>query len=358
MSAVAATEANTTDATMTAAETPVQTGSKVLEFAKALAKEHAGAPGDKETPAPAAETDDTSSDATSTDIDIDAVRAAFDAGDVEALAKALGKDPADTKVGKSRWAEFRIEKRQATRALDAKRAEIDAAKAELVKEREATHGDLDTYRRVQQAVKNGDLEAAIELATGRKMADVIDELAAGVDNPAAREARKLRRELEETKAQQAAREKADAERTQSAQQAKAVAEYREQLSKELAEFEPAAPFVKEYGPEFVGLVFVELQRHFDGNATIPVERAARNVLRAQLAAFDRGVSHFEALRKALGGQSSGGPSKTAAQPARGGRLSPRKAATTAQSGTASTGEMSRQDRIAMFARQLKAENAS
>ncbi len=341
-------EETTTVAETSVAAPEVTTADNVMSFAKALAKEHASEPEPaKETPAKQAKTESVNET-----VDLVALKKAYQDGDVAAIAKLLGDDPANTKITKSRWAEFRIKTREANRGLEAKRAEIEAEKSKLEAERASVSAHVDLVKRARAAADNEDYETAIELITGKKIGDVIDAMAAIAENPAARETRRLRKEVEETKlrAQQEEQQRQQAAALQ-AQQA-AISEYKRTIETELNAHDLAAPFVKEYGAEFVNLVFAELQKHWDGSGTISTDRAARNVLRAQLAAYDRGQQHFEALRKALG-QSGGTQPKTAAQPIRSGRLTPRKPTTTTQSASVTT-EMTRQERNALFARQLKA----
>jgi hypothetical protein len=342
------------ESTAAVVETPIASESNnVLEFARQLKAEHSGDEPVPENGKPAA----VKPIAVKADVDIDAIKRAFLDGDVAKLASLIGEDAAKAKVTKSQWAEFRIANRTARRQLDDQRSEVEKTRAEIAAEKERFSQETAVVTKARQAAASEDYETAIELLTGKTIDEVIAAMLQDQQNPANREVRKLRRETESL------RNKTEQEQLQARQQVEqraqvqAVAEYHKQLSAEIAEVEIAKPFLDEYGAEFAQLVFAEQKRHWDGQETISTERATRNVLRAQLTAYDRGAAHFDALRTALGQSAtpSGAAKNKSAQGNRGARLSSRKPASSSQGGAPDVSpNLSRQEKNAIFARQLKA----
>jgi hypothetical protein len=344
---------STAESTVAAIETPVASESNnVLEFARQLKAEHSGDEPVPEGGKPAAKVA-----APKTDVDIDAVKRAFLDGDVAKLASLIGEDAAKAKVTKSQWAEFRIANRNARRQLDDQRSEVEKTRSEIEAEKARFSQESAAVQKARQAAASEDYETAIELLTGKTIDEVIAAMLQDQQNPANREVRKLRRETEQLRQRTEQEQLQTRQQAEQGQQAQAVAEYQKQLAAEIASVDIAKPFLDEYGNEFAALVFAEQKRHWDGTETISTERATRNVLRAQLAAYDRGAAHFDALREALGKpQPTSGASKNkSVQGNRGARLSSRKPSASSQGGASSPPpDMSRQDRNAFFARQLKA----
>jgi hypothetical protein len=287
--------------------------------------------------------------------DVDALRAAYRDGDVAKLAELLDEDVSKTKITKSRWAEFRIASKRKDRKLAEQQGTIEAERAAIEAERSQLSEAASTLRKVNEAVRGGDLQSAIELVTGQGINEVLDILLQDSQNPANREVRALKRREAEREARDAEAAKQSAAQQEMQARQRETAVYLKDLEASIKELPIASSFVDEYGAEFTNLVFQEQSRHWDGVATIPVERAVKNVLKVQLAAYDRGQKHFESLREALG-QSSGAP-KSAVQGNRRAQLSPRKSVTTAQGGPVQLENMTKQQINAYFARQLKASNA-
>jgi len=273
------------------------------------------------------------------------------------LASLIGEDAAKAKVTKSQWAEFRIANRNARRQLDDQRSEVEKTRAEIEAEKQRFSQEAASVTKARQAAANEDYETAIELLTGKTIDEVIAAMLQDQQNPANREVRKLRRETEQLRNKTEQEQQQARQQAEQSQQAQAVAEYHKQLTSEIAEVEMAKPFLDEYGAEFAQLVFAEQKRHWDGQETISTERATRNVLRAQLAAYDRGAKPFEALRAALGQPAapSGAAKNKSVQGNRGARLSSRKPVSSSQGGAPDVSPtLSRQEKNAIFARQLKA----
>lgn len=339
----------------------VPDGADVASFAALLKKENAERIGETETDdaqpeAPKPKLAKEPAKTAEPSADIAAIKAAFDAGDVAKLAELVGADPRSTKVTKSQWAEYRVKTKQARHQLDEQRNGLEQERAKFASERESHTKVLDEFNRAREAAASEDYERAIEIVTGKKIGDVIDALAAEVQNPGSRELRRARRELEQEREKTRAEQEQIAQQRQQAEQQAAKMQYLGELKSTIANHAAAKPFLDEYGPEFVGLVFAEIEGNWRKGVEVTQDAAIKTVLRNQLAAYDRGKEFFEGLRESLG--QTGADKPKSVQGNQGARLSPRKPTTSSQGGAAPAKPMTEQEDMAHWAKQLKAENAA
>jgi len=346
-------------AAIASGDTSAEAGAaRVKAAAAALKLEHSGDTDETiETTADASETTTTAKpEAAAKALDMDAIRAAYKAGDVKKLAELMGEKE-NAKVTNSDWAKLRIERRDARRYVETARAELDGERSKIAAEREQLLQSSATINKAVGALERGDLISYLELSTGRPIQELVNEIADDLTDPNKREIRHLRNETERQKREREERDrKLESERRQSDDSA-AKQRYVATLKQELDALPFAKRFADEYGQSFVELVFTEQQKAFDGERTITAEQAAKRVLKAQRAMYERAKQHFEALTEDFSEAEPGGK-KPAKQGHQGARLSPRKPATQSQGGPGPAREMTAQERNAMFARQLRAELAS
>jgi hypothetical protein len=350
-----AEQQTTTESVVENGSNVIPEGKDVADFAALLREENAARIG--EEPEPEKPHEQTAKPKpTSKAIDTAALQQAFYAGDVAKIAELIGADPKAAKINDSKWAKYRQRKTEATRNIEAQRAELEKEKASIATEKANIGKATESYNRAQEAIKNEDYAAAIEILTGKDLSAVIDALYADHQNPANREIRRMRREVERQREEtQKEQERLRQEQLTTRQQAE-KAQYIAELKSTIAAHPAAKPFLDEYGPEFVGLVFGEIESNWRRGVEVTEESAIRTVLRNQLAAYDRGKAFFEGLRESLGQTGSGKPK--AVQGNQGARLSPRKPTTSSQGGAGPEKPLNEQEEISYWAKQLKAENAS
>ena len=290
--------------------------------------------------------------AAKTSASVDEIKAAFKSVDIKKLAELLGET--DTgKIAKTEWAQYRIKDRDSKREARAAREQIETERATIAKEREQLMQSSATIARATEALQRDDYVTFLEIATGKPIKDIVDVIADDLTDPNKRELRQLRGQTEKQQ-----REFAEQQRRMAAEQAQkeataAKTQYVSSLRREISDLEFAKGFLEEYGDPFVDLVFTEQQRSWDGERTVTAEVAAKRVLKQQRAYFDRAKKHFESL----GDVDDSKPGKsTVKKGSQGARLSPRKPISQSQGGSGPSRELSPQERIAYFARVLKAEH--
>lgn len=286
--------------------------------------------------------------------DVEAIRLAYKDGDVEKLAELLGENPVDAKITKSKWAEHRIATRQAKREIAEQRQAVQGERQQLEAERQRIVQSASVLGKAQQHLANEDYVAFLEIATGKNIDQILETMTTDAIDPSKREARQLRKQLEQDRAERETTKQAEARQLAEQQRSQNIAKYQADLKTTLTADEAYAPWVEEFGEEFVRSVFDVLGEHFDGENTIAPTRAAKILI-------GRLEKRYQSFAKLLGGetiqQSSSKDSKTAVKGSGSARLAPRKSVTSNQGGTSPAKELSKQEKIAYFARQLKAENA-
>ena len=215
-------------------------------------------------------------------LSLEDVQAIFRKGDPDEIREKLGINLAESAHGRA-WQRLRSEKRELKEA----RARLEAQVAEHEKSVSAKEGELQQFatahRALLEAGRDGRLVDALCHLTGRAEQDVVRELIEDIQDPGSREARRLRRELEEGKRQSAEEKR----RTEEAQQNAAREAQNRQLqeendrvvSRELASLPEFAGVADDSA--FRGIVLSELQKEWDEDMgrTISVRQAAKRALR-------------------------------------------------------------------------------
>jgi hypothetical protein len=331
----------------------------VAVFAKLLRKENLGDEAVLETPKTDGQKNAAKPTAAEQSPDIEAIKTAFMAGDAAKMAELLGENPKDTKVGNTRWAEFRRAARAKENELKSEREHIENERAKVQQLQNQVYANAGTLQKATEYLANEDYGSFLEIATGKPLDQVLEILTHDLVDPSKREIRKLRQETEAERNHRAQLEQQQAQQRAQAEQARAIQDYKTNLKTELVKDDDLADWVSEYGDEFIQAVFYYQSQSWDGQKTISTQKAAEKVIEDQ----SKKHSRFSLILERRGLKSPSNTSRDvkskAEQGSQGARLSPRKSTTQSQGGSGGpTRPLSAQERIAYFAKQLKLENAN
>lgn len=297
----------------------------------------------------------------STEIDMDALKDAFLAGDARKMAELLGENPEDTKVGNTRWAEFRRATRAKEQHLAAEREAIEAERKQVQAERQQLVESSSVLNDAARHLQNEDYASFLETATGKRLEDVLEILTKELIDPSQKEIRKLRAERESERRAKTQQEQAWQKQQQEREAQHARQQYMSELRRDLESDDASNDFLAEYGDEFLQAVFYVQSQSWDGTATISARKAAQQVIDSQTKKHTR----FSSLLDKRGGKqapskSSGDAKSRTVQGHSGARLSPRSTNVSKSQGGASATprHLSKQEEAAYWASQFARENAS
>jgi len=302
-------------------------------------------------------------------ISADKVLKLLQSGDLNSLAKELGREPKEFKVRNSAFVQFRREEAKSKQKLAEERQQLERERATL---RQQSAILQQTQAKIFEAVKHIEKEGAedwiafLETATGKSFDEIQKQMVANSLDPSAKEVRRLRVEQERFVREQAERERIAREQQLTQQQQEARARYMGQLRTELLEDEELgfAEFANHPNmPRFIQAVFTEQEKSYDGENVISVKQAAKRALKVLVAEAESWSPIVTKYGNTNAGKSGGKGTanalpngKTGEQ--QGDRATQRASKSVARSqggGSPDVRQMSPQERRAMFAAQLRAE---
>lgn len=239
------------------------------------------------------------------------VRAILNRGNPEEIMEALGWDIRESSVGAAH-ASIRRKRKELREETTRTREELARSKEELSAEHQKLSAFRDVAQKFDRALKEGGVADAIEVAFGRSADDVIADLIAEQSDPAGKEARRLRKLIEDRdrEASESARKRSEEENAakQEAEQKTVHASNHRILSQQLTAvpgFEAAAedPAFREVVLNIMGEAYAKNPRR-----TPSAKDAAEQAKRLLLEEADKLQSLFGAKPRSSGDGSQEQPS--------------------------------------------------
>lgn len=296
-------------------------------------------------------------------LDVEALGKALDDGNLEAIAEALGRDPKSLKVTDKRFIELRHQKRQAREQFDAREQALRQRESEVEQARSQITSGNEVLQRATRHLAEGDIGSFLEVATGKKLDEVLEIITQDLVDPTKRELRNIRAERDDEKRQETERARQYREQQDRQVREAQIAQYKTDIATELVKDAECNAFIEDYGREFVDAVVGYQLNHYQRTGeTLSATKAAEGVIDYQLKTHSRFSKHVERRRGIAPSETSTEAKPKAEQGHRGARLSSRHSNTQAQGGAGTQRKLppieAHQQNIAMWARQLKAENES
>jgi hypothetical protein len=211
------------------------------------------------------------------------------------------------------------------------------------------------------AFNQGDYLTFLELCTGKDATELMSMMTGDLIDPSKKEIRKLRQETEREKATRLQAEQAAQKQQADARVQAETAQYVASLKAELTKDEEISPWVEEYGEEFLSKVFEVQKQNWNPQSqrTLSARDAAAKLIENQQKIFARYSSLLERRGIELPTKLSSPTSKDSKPKAKSGpgnaQLTPRKSVVSNQGGAGPSRPWTKDERIAHFARQMRAE---